>query len=165
MLYFDFLKFSKNQDKEFRLRPMLFQSWENGNEPGGYLPTKMINRNTRTCCKIWLKLTIKTPEPNQWRHLVSLLLTLNRFGTLFYCFYYYYFKQVHARCDISSCTFTSEKIFYTFMLTCEQGEIYFLLITLIKKKRKSNGFISPLRIRTTGKDKCHIIRISRSFHK
>ena len=56
---------------------------------------KVNNRNTRTSCKIWSKLTIKTPEPRRWRQwrqsdvfivnfehiwhltLVFLLLTLN----------------------------------------------------------------------------------------
>ena len=40
---------------------------------------KVNNRNTRTMCEICSKLTIKTPE----RRLVSLLLTLNIFHTLF----------------------------------------------------------------------------------
>ena len=49
---------------------------------------KVNNRNTRTIYEIWSKLTIKTPQWSQWRHLVPLLLTLNIFYTLrcyFYC--------------------------------------------------------------------------------
>ena len=46
-----------------------------------YLP-KINNGNTRTICKISSKLTIKTPQ----QHLVSLLLVLNIFHTLFWCY-------------------------------------------------------------------------------
>ena len=64
----------------------------NSNPVGIYL-FKVNNRNTRTKCEIYSKLTIKTPERRQWRHsgvfivnfehishliLVFLLLTLRR---------------------------------------------------------------------------------------
>ena len=54
--------------------------------PAGFYMFKVNNRNTRARCEICSKLTIKTPERHQWRHLVSLLLTLNIFYNLFYCF-------------------------------------------------------------------------------
>ena len=52
---------------------------------GIYLP-KVNNRNTRTRCEIYSKIKIKRPER---RHdmLVSFLLILNIFHTLFQCFY------------------------------------------------------------------------------
>ena len=65
--------------------------WKNYLPTGNYL-SKVKNRNTRTRCRICLKLTIKTPERRQWRPsgvfivnfehiphivLVHLLLTLN----------------------------------------------------------------------------------------
>ena len=61
--------------------------------PAGTYMFKVNNRNTKTRCKICLKLTIKTPEWRQWRRsgvfivnfedishlvLVFLLLTLSR---------------------------------------------------------------------------------------
>ena len=46
---------------------------------------KFNNGNTRTMCKISLKLRIKTPE-RHWRRSGVLILTLNRFHTLF-CFH------------------------------------------------------------------------------
>ena len=49
-------------------------------QPGIYL-FKVNKRNTRKICEICSKLTIKT------RHENSLYLTLNRFHTLFWCFY------------------------------------------------------------------------------
>ena len=55
--------------------------------PIGIYLLKVNNRNTRTMREICSKLTIKIPEWRQWRFLVSLLLTLNRFHTLFWCFY------------------------------------------------------------------------------
>ena len=48
-------------------------------KPSRQLLVQVNNRNTRTRCEICSKLTIKTPE----RRLVSLLLTLNIFHTLF----------------------------------------------------------------------------------
>ena len=48
---------------------------------------KVNNRNTKPRFEICSKLTIKTPERRQWDRSVSLLLTLNIFHTLFYCFY------------------------------------------------------------------------------
>ena len=47
--------------------------------PVGIYQLKVNRRNTRTSCEICLKLTNKTPE----RRLVSLLLLLNIFHTLF----------------------------------------------------------------------------------
>ena len=38
-------------------------------------------------CEIYAKLTIKTPERRQWRRCGVLLLTLNRFHTMFWCFH------------------------------------------------------------------------------
>ena len=48
--------------------------------PTGIYLLKVNNRNTRTRYEICSKLTIKTPER---RHLVSLLITLNIFHTMF----------------------------------------------------------------------------------
>ena len=49
---------------------------------------KVNNKNTRKRCEICSNLTIKTPERRQCDvALVSLLLTLNIFHILFYCFY------------------------------------------------------------------------------
>ena len=50
-------------------------------QPNRQLPVQNYTRNTRTRCEICLKSTIKTPERP-----VSLLLTLNIFQNLFYCF-------------------------------------------------------------------------------
>ena len=50
--------------------------------PAGIYLLKANSRNTRTMCDICSKLTKKIPVV-----LVSLLLTLNIFHTLFYCFY------------------------------------------------------------------------------
>ena len=44
---------------------------------------KVNMRNTRTRCEMCSKLTIKIPEPRQWRRSDILLLTLNVFHTLF----------------------------------------------------------------------------------
>ena len=56
-----------------------------GNSPVSIYLLKTNNRGTRTRCEICSKLTIKTLF---WCIvLVSLLLTLNIFHTLFYCFY------------------------------------------------------------------------------
>ena len=44
---------------------------------------KVSKKNTRTLCQIYSKLTIKKPE----QYLVLLLLTLNLFCTLLYCYY------------------------------------------------------------------------------
>ena len=49
---------------------------------------KVNNKNTKKRCEICSNLTIKTPERRQCDvALVSLLLTLNIFHILFYCFY------------------------------------------------------------------------------
>ena len=56
--------------------------WNSGCRAGIFL-LKVNNRNTRKRCEICSKLTIKIPERRQWRLLVSLLLTLNIFHTLF----------------------------------------------------------------------------------
>ena len=55
------------------------QQSKKANNPVGIYLLKVNNRNTRTRCEICSKLTIKKPE----RCLVSLLLTLNIFHTLF----------------------------------------------------------------------------------
>ena len=39
--------------------------------PAGIYLLKVDNRNTRTTCEIWSKLTIKTPEKRQWRWISS----------------------------------------------------------------------------------------------
>ena len=47
------------------------------------------NINTRTTCEIYSRLTIKTPELQQWLTTSALLLlTLNRFHLLSWCFHY-----------------------------------------------------------------------------
>ena len=55
--------------------------------PAGNYIFKVSNRNTRTRCDIYSKLTIKTPERHQndtiGVALVSLVLTLNIFHILF----------------------------------------------------------------------------------
>ena len=51
-------------------------------QAGDYM-FKVNNRNTRTRCKICSKSTVKNPERRHWRVLVSLMLTLNMFHTLF----------------------------------------------------------------------------------
>ena len=53
---------------------------------------KVNNRNDRTSCEICSKLATKTPEPRHWNDavgvfLLSLLLTLDIYHTLFKCFY------------------------------------------------------------------------------
>ena len=52
-------------------------------DPVGIYLFKAKNRNTRTRCEICSKLTIKTLERRHGVVLVSLLLTLNIFHTLF----------------------------------------------------------------------------------
>ena len=50
-------------------------------DPAGDYMFKVNNRNIRTRCETWSKLTIKTPKQHQWRRtaaLVFLLLTLSR---------------------------------------------------------------------------------------
>ena len=51
--------------------------------------SKSTTETTKQCVKSVQnsKLTIKTQERRPWRALVSLLLTLNRFHTLFWCFH------------------------------------------------------------------------------
>ena len=67
-------------------------NWTKGNfvdkhlhNPGGNYMFKVNNINSRISCKICSKLTKKTPEQRHWSGvvLVSLLLTLNTFHTLF----------------------------------------------------------------------------------
>ena len=53
-----------------------------GSSPARIYLLKVNNRNTKTRCEICSKLTIKTVERHQWL-LVSFLLTLNIFHTLF----------------------------------------------------------------------------------
>ena len=65
----------------------VFRTWWCRDPLVGIYLFKVNNRNTRIMCEICLKVTIKAPERRQWRHtgLVSLLLTLNRLHTLFWC--------------------------------------------------------------------------------
>ena len=74
-----------------------------GSTPGGIYLLKCNNGNTRTMCEICSKLTITTP--------LSLLLTLNKFYTLFYCFYSY-FEQANTGWDgsLSAVTLQTEKL-------------------------------------------------------
>ena len=72
---------------------------------------KVNNRNTRTRCEICSKLTIKTLER---RVLVSLLLTLNIFQTLFYSFCVSFeqvivgwdnlYRSIHLSCSSKRCS-------------------------------------------------------------
>ena len=55
--------------------------------PAGIYLFKMNNGNIRTMCEICSDFTKKTPERRQWRRSGVLLLTLNRFHILFWCFY------------------------------------------------------------------------------
>ena len=61
--------------------------WRKNRIPAGNYMFKVNNRNTRTKSEICSKLTIKIPKRHHWRRSVSLLLTLNIFHSLFYCFY------------------------------------------------------------------------------
>ena len=58
--------------------------------PAGIYLRKVNNKSTRARCEICSKLTIKTPEWRQCGYgdvvLVSFMLTLNKFYTLFWCF-------------------------------------------------------------------------------
>ena len=53
------------------------------NRPSDIYLLKVNNRNTRTSCEICSKVTIKTPNDASSIVLVSFLLTLNIFHTLF----------------------------------------------------------------------------------
>ena len=55
--------------------------------PFGIYLFKVNNGNTRTICEIRSKLTITIPERLQWRHSGVLLLSRNRFHTLFWYFH------------------------------------------------------------------------------
>ena len=55
--------------------------------PVGIYLFKVNDGYTRTMCEICSKLTIKTPERRHDVFLVSLLLTFNKFHTLFLCFH------------------------------------------------------------------------------
>ena len=55
--------------------------------PAGIYLFKMNNGNIRTMCEICSDFTKMTPERRQWRRSGVLLLTLNRFHILFWCFY------------------------------------------------------------------------------
>ena len=57
--------------------------------PANIYLLQVRKRNPRNRCKICSKLTIKTQEWRQWGLVVSLLLTLNRFFTLFWLFHYW----------------------------------------------------------------------------
>ena len=61
---------------------MLEVAWFN---PASIYLSKVNNENTRTMCEIRSKLIIKIPEQHQ-----SLLLTLNKFYILFWCFHCYF---------------------------------------------------------------------------
>ena len=75
------LSFPKN--KHF-----LFPNMHTGISPASNYMFKVNNRNTRTRCEMCSKLTVKISERRQCRRpMVSLLLTLNIFLTLFQCFY------------------------------------------------------------------------------
>ena len=56
--------------------------------PVGISLFKFNNRNTRTMCEICSKFIIKTTERCHDVFLLCLLLNLNRFHTLFWCFYW-----------------------------------------------------------------------------
>lgn len=63
-----------------------FHRWLN--LPGRVLPFQSHQkRNNRTICDICSKLIIKTREWHQWRLLVSFLITLNIFDTLFWSYH------------------------------------------------------------------------------
>ena len=59
-----------------------------------YLLIQSQHEKTRTVCEICSKLTITTPERRQW-HCPNLLLTLNRFHSLFYCFHSWLWASKH----------------------------------------------------------------------
>ena len=63
------------------------------NRPSDIYLLKVNNRNTRTSCEICSKVTIKTPNDASSIVLVSLLLTLNTFHTLFQ-YFFVNFEQV-----------------------------------------------------------------------
>ena len=65
-------------------RPWIKKKWDN--RPAGICLFKVNNRNTRTFCEIWSKWTRHQSDVTDVV-LVSLLLNLNRFHTLFWCFY------------------------------------------------------------------------------
>ena len=69
-----FLRILK-QEKKISVHLIEFKTFPAGNDM-----FKVNNRNTRTRCEICSKLTIKIPER---RRLISLLLTLGKFHTLF----------------------------------------------------------------------------------
>ena len=46
-----------------------------------------VNRNTRRMCEIYSKLTLKTTERRHWRRSIVFTVNLNRFHSLFWCFY------------------------------------------------------------------------------
>ena len=54
--------------QEFHGKYLLeFSMYKHGHNPTSICMLKINNRNTRTRCKICLKLTIKIPEQRQWR--------------------------------------------------------------------------------------------------
>ena len=66
---------------------------------------KGINWNSRTRCKIRLKLTIKTLERRQWRRCAVLIVTLNIFYTFLHLhFTYFNFGHVIAKSVIAKFT-------------------------------------------------------------
>ena len=57
-----------------------------------------VNSGKTEQCKICSKLTVKTPD---WRHHVFLMITLNQFDILFWCFHFC-FQQVNTGWDAAS---------------------------------------------------------------
>ena len=67
-------------------RTWKFKGFKDMQHPVDIYLLKVYNRNTRARCEICLKLTTNSLDDNVV-FLVSLLLTLNIFHILFYCFY------------------------------------------------------------------------------
>ena len=61
------LLFRINSDKSVENAAYLFDTCNEFTLPAGDYMFQVNNRNTRIKCKIYSKLTIKTPERRQWR--------------------------------------------------------------------------------------------------
>ena len=67
-----------------------------GSNPAGKYMFKLNNRNTRTRCEIFSKLTINTSERRHWRRFGSLIVNFEHISHLVLVFSIVNFEQVNA---------------------------------------------------------------------
>ena len=89
--------------------------------PVGFYMFKVSNRNTKTSCKTYSNLTIKTPERRQWRRSGGFYCKLWTYFTVCSSVSIVKFEQVNAGWDDIAINYNTFWLFWSSKL-----EIYFL---------------------------------------